>query len=51
MKGEPAYIRDLPPWLLEEPKGEVVHKFNNEKEYWWYKEHRKGQVQWFYHIP
>ena len=25
-KGEPAYIRDLPTWILEEPKGVVGKK-------------------------
>ena len=30
-KGYPDYIRELPPWILEEPKGGVGHKFNNEK--------------------
>ena len=25
-KGEPAYIRDIPPWMLEEPKGGVGNK-------------------------
>ena len=24
--GEPAYIRDLPPWILEETKGGAVNK-------------------------
>ena len=30
-RGEPAYIRDLPPWILEEPKGVVVNitKYGN----------------------
>ena len=25
-KGETAYIRDIPPWILEEPKGGLVNK-------------------------
>ena len=31
-KVEPTYIRDIPTWVLEEPKVGVVHKFNNDKE-------------------
>ena len=30
-KGYPAYIRDLSPWMLEETKGRLGHKFNNDK--------------------
>ena len=30
-KGEPAYIRYLSPWMIEEPKGGVGHKFNVDK--------------------
>ena len=30
-KGEPAYIRDLPPWMLEEPKDGVLHKTEDGK--------------------
>ena len=32
-KGYPDYIRNLPSWMLEEPKGGVVQKSNDEKEY------------------
>ena len=33
-KGYPAYIRDLPPWVLEDPNGGLVNKNNYGKEYW-----------------
>ena len=50
-KGDPAYIRYLPPSIIEETKQGARHKFNYNKEYWWCKEHRKGQGQWVGHIP
>ena len=30
-KGEPSYIRDLPPWILEDPKGGAGKKPRTEK--------------------
>ena len=30
-KVEPAYIRDLPPWILEAPKGGVINKTRDGK--------------------
>ena len=36
-KGDPAYIRYLPPWILEDPKVGVVNKTRDGKEYWWFK--------------
>ena len=36
-KGEPAYIRYLPPWMMEEPKGVVGEETKNGKKYWWHK--------------
>ena len=32
-KGEPAYIKDLPSWILEEPKLVVGNKYKDGKEY------------------
>ena len=32
--GVPAYIRDLPPWILGEPKGVMGNKNKYIKEYW-----------------
>ena len=48
-KGNPAYIRDLPPWILEDPKGGVKKK--DREEHWWCKAHRSGKVQWVRHNP
>ena len=36
-KWELAYIRDLPPWILEEKKWGVRNKTNDGREYWWCK--------------
>ena len=33
-KGDPVYVRDLPPWMMEKLKLGVGHKFNDDKEYW-----------------
>ena len=30
-KGEPTYIRELPTWILEDPKGGVVNKTKDRK--------------------
>ena len=50
-KGEPAYIRDPTPWILEEPKGGVGNKNKDGKEYWWWKEQQYGKGRWVYHKP
>ena len=50
-KGDSSYMRDIPHWMLEEPKGGVGKNFNHDKELWWCKEHRKGKGQWFRHSP
>ena len=48
-KVEPAYTRDLPPWIPEEPKRGVENKTKEGKEYCWYKEHCAGKGQWVLH--
>ena len=50
-KGELAYIRDLPPWMPEDPKGGVGNKTKDGKLYWWCKEHRAGKGRWVHHKP
>ena len=50
-KVEPAYIRDLPPWMMEDPKGGGGNKTKHRKEYWWCNEHRAGKGQWVFHKP
>ena len=42
---------DLPPWIMEEPKGGVGNKTKDKEEYWWCKEHRSVKGQWFRHKP
>ena len=34
-KGETAYIRDITPWILDEPKSGVGNKTEYGKEYGW----------------
>ena len=48
-KGEPYYTRDLPPWILEYPKGGMGNKTKDGKEYWMCKEHCAGKFQWVHH--
>ena len=50
-KGYTAYIRDLPPWILEDLKDGVGNKNKDVKEYWWCKEHFYGKVQWVGNKP
>ena len=44
-KVDPDYIRDLPTWTLEEPKGGVENKTKDKRRYWWCKEHSSGKCQ------
>ena len=48
-KGEPAYIRDLPPCMLEHTKVGVGKKTKYGKEYWWRKEHCACKGRWVLH--
>ena len=50
-KREPDYIRDLPTWILEEPKGGVEKPPTMVNNIGFCKEHRVGKGQWVHHKP
>ena len=49
IKQEPAYTKDLLYWIMNETKGGEVHKTNDGKDYWWFKEHHSVKGQWVWH--